>query len=241
MMYLWVLALLQKLSFRVPPAFYLLPERLVITNMALDINKHKNILIKILKDIYSDNTIGPILGFKGGTAAYLFYNLPHFSVDLDFDLLEPEREDYVFECLGKIISAYGKIKTKRKKHYTLFFEISYTDKDHNIKVEINRRNFGSRYEVINYFGIPMKVMVQEDMFANKIAAMHERLERANRDIFDVWFFLRNDWPINKEIVEKKSGTPFKEFLAKCIKELEKMPDRSILAGMGEFLDKKQKA
>jgi len=206
----------------------------------LDTNKHKNILIKILKDIYTDNTIGPILGFKGGTAAYLFYDLNRFSVDLDFDLLEPGKEDYVFEKIAKIISYYGKIKEKGKKYYTLFFEMSYADQDRNIKVEINRRNFGSRYEVINYYGISMKVMTKEDMFANKIMAMYERLDKTNRDIFDVWFFLQNDWPINKELVEKRAKMPFKEFLTKCIKKLEKMPERSILAGMGELLDAKQK-
>ena len=42
----------------------------------------------ILKDIYADITINSLLGFKGGTCAYFFYNLPRFSVDLDFDLLE---------------------------------------------------------------------------------------------------------------------------------------------------------
>jgi len=209
--------------------------------MTLNIDKHKSIFIKILKNIYTDNSLGPLLGFKGGTAAYLFYELNRFSVDLDFDLLEPEKEDYVFEKIEGIISDYGKIKTKRKKHYTLFFELSYGEEDRNIKIEINRRNFGSRYEVINYYGISMKVMSQEDMFANKIAAMYERLERTNRDIFDVWFFLEKDWPINKELVEKRIKMPFKKFLGECIEKLEKSSERSILAGMGEFLDKKQKA
>ncbi|MBU4369788.1 nucleotidyl transferase AbiEii/AbiGii toxin family protein, partial [Patescibacteria group bacterium] len=209
--------------------------------MTLDINKHKNIFIKILKNIYTDNSLGPLLGFKGGTAAYLFYNLGRFSVDLDFDLLEQEKEDYVFEKIEKIISAYGHIKTKRKKHYTLFFELSYANEDHNIKVEINRRNFGSHYEVKSYFGIPMKVMVREDMFANKLVAMYERLERTNRDIFDVWFFLQNNWPINKELIKKRVNRSFKEFLSKCVEKLEKLPERSILAGIGELLDEKQKA
>lgn len=31
-----------------------------------------------------------VLGFKGGTAALLFYGLPRLSVDLDFDLIKPE-------------------------------------------------------------------------------------------------------------------------------------------------------
>lgn len=208
--------------------------------MALDINKHKNILIKILKDIYTDSTIGPVLGFKGGTAAYLFYNLTRFSVDLDFDLLEPEKEGYVFEKIEGIIPAYGKIKTKKKKYYTLFFELSYADKDQNIKVEINRRNFGSRYEVLNYYGISMKVMIKEDMFANKITALYERLDRTNRDIYDVWFFLQNNWEINKDLVEKRMEMTFKEFLKKCIKKIEKMPERGILSGIGELLDENQK-
>ena len=208
--------------------------------MTLDTNKHKNIFIKILKDIYTDNSLGSLLGFKGGTAAYLFYNLNRFSVDLDFDLLDKEKEDYVFEKIEKIVSAYGKIKTKRKKYYTLFFELSYADGDHNIRVEINRRNFGSHYEVKSYFGIPMKVMVQQDMFAHKLIAMHERIERTNRDIFDVCFFLNNNWPINEELVEKRVNMSFEKFLSRCIEKLEKLPERSILAGMGELLDEKQK-
>jgi len=42
----------------------------------LDKNRHKIIFVKILKEIYSDPTLRNILGFKGGTAAYLFYGLP---------------------------------------------------------------------------------------------------------------------------------------------------------------------
>jgi predicted nucleotidyltransferase component of viral defense system len=209
--------------------------------MYLDVTKHKNILVKILKDIYSDITIGPILGFKGGTAAYLFYGLNRFSVDLDFDLLDPEKEDYVFEKIEEIISVYGKIKMKRKKYYTLFFELSYSDKDRNIKVEINRRSFGSKYEIANYLGISMKIMTKEDMAANKLMAMYERLNRTNRDIFDVHFFLEKDWPINKKLVEKRAGMPFKKFLKQCVKSLEKLKNRKILDGIGELLnDQKQK-
>ena len=208
--------------------------------MTLDIPKHKGILIRILKDIYTDQPIAPILGFKGGTAATMFYQLSRFSVDLDFDLLDETKEEFVFERIGEIISEYGTIKSKRKKRFTLFFELSYGEGDRSIKVEINRRNFGSRYELGTYFGISMKVMVKEDMAAHKLVAMVERLGRTNRDIFDVWFFLQKDWPINRELVEKRTHVTFREFLQTCIDALEKMPDRGILGGMGELLDEKQK-
>ena len=65
--------------------------------MTLDISGHKTILFQILKDVYSDTTIAPFLGFKGGTAALMFYGLDRFSVDLDFDLLDESKEDHVFE------------------------------------------------------------------------------------------------------------------------------------------------
>jgi len=115
----------------------------------IDREKHKGILIRILKDIYTNNSLGPVLGFKGGTAAMLFHELNRFSVDLDFDLLDREKEDEVFEKVGKIVARYGIIKEQTKKRFTLFYEISYSEADRNIKVEINRRNFGSKYEVIN--------------------------------------------------------------------------------------------
>ncbi|NPV82663.1 MAG: nucleotidyl transferase AbiEii/AbiGii toxin family protein [Candidatus Aminicenantes bacterium] len=207
----------------------------------LNRNIHKAILLQLLKDIYTDASIGPLIGFKGGTAANLFYDLPRFSVDLDFDLLDEDKETFVFDKVGKIILEYGAIKEKFRKQHTLLFVLSYDQRAQNIKVEINLRTFGSRYELKNYLGIPMLVMLKEDMFAHKLVAMLERTKGATRDVYDVWFFLRNLWPINKEIVERRTKMSFKDYLKKCIAYVESLSDRSILAGMGELLDEKQKA
>lgn len=212
--------------------------------MTLNIATHKNILIKILKDVYTDSTVGPILGFKGGTAVYLFYNLNRFSIDLDFDLLDSSKVDYVFKQVKNILENYGILKETEKKLSHLFYVLSYDDKvvgAQNIKVEINLRNFGSKYEVKSYLGISMKVMTQEDMFAHKLCAMYERIGKTNRDIFDVWHFLEKNWPVNEAIVEMRTGISFKDFLHKCIAALEKMSDQNILSGMGELLDAKTKA
>lgn len=78
------------------------------------------------------------------------------------------------------------------------------------------------------------------MFAHKLVAMIERGLAANRDIFDVWFFLENNWQINEELVEKRTGMKFSNYLKECIKFIEKLPDQRILSGMGELLDEKQK-
>ena len=208
--------------------------------MALDIATHKTILFQILKDIYSDTTISPFLGFKGGTAALMFYGLDRFSVDLDFDLLDESQEKNVFDRMLNIVKRFGTIKELHVKRFNLFIVLSYEDKAHNVKVEINRRQFGSRYEIKTYLGISLQVMVIQDMFAHKLMAMYERAGKTSRDIYDVWFFLKNRYPINTEIVEKRAGMPINQLVKRCVDHLERMSNRHILDGVGELITSSQK-
>lgn len=157
--------------------------------------------------------------------------------------MDSSTEQYVFDLLSKIISKYGTIKESHNKRYSIFFLLDYENKQpnaQNIKVDVNKRDFGSRYELKQYLGIDLLVMVQEDMAAHKMIAMFERMGDANRDIYDVWYFLQNNWPLNKAIIEQRIGLTYKVFLEKCVEELEKMSDRFILSGIGELLTEKQK-
>lgn len=208
--------------------------------MTLDYPKHKNILLQILKDIFSDTSLAPFLGFKGGTAALMFYGLNRNSVDIDLDLLDENKEQEVFEKIQKIVARYGKIIDSKIKRFNLVTIISHDLKSQNIKIEVNRRDFGSKYELKTLLGISMLVMTKEDMFANKLMAMYERIGKTSRDVFDVYFFAKNNWPINRKLVEDRSKMPFGEALAKCIDLLEKINNRHILDGLGELLTEPQK-
>src|SRR3989338_3171790 len=207
--------------------------------MTLDYLKHKNILLQILKDVYSDTSLATTLGFKGGTAAFLFYDLNRNSVDLDFDLLDDTKEKEVFERLQNITAKYGTIIESQIKHFNLLNVILYKKGAQQIKVEVNRRNFGSKYEVKTLLGISMLVMAQEDMFAHKLMAMYERIGTTSRDIFDVYAFYKMGWDINKKIVESRAEMSFKELLQKCIDKLEQLNNKHILDGLGELLTQSQ--
>jgi predicted nucleotidyltransferase component of viral defense system len=161
--------------------------------MTLEYAKHKNILLQILKDIYTDTSIAPFLGFKGGTAAFMFYDLPRNSVDLDFDLLDDTKEQEVFEKIQKIIAHYGQVTESYIKRFNLLNVLSYGPNTPKIKVEINRRDYGSQYEIKTLLGISMLVMIKEDMFAHKLMAMYERIGKTSRDIFDVGYFAKSNW------------------------------------------------
>lgn len=207
----------------------------------LNIAEHKTVMIQILKEIYAQTDLGPILGFKGGTAAYLFYNLPRFSVDLDFDLLDSEKDEFIFEKIKKILQNFGKIKEEASKRNTIFFLLSYSFGTINIKIEISKRSLSSAFELKDYLGVSMLVMKQTDMFANKLIAASQRKFLANRDYFDIWFFLKNNWPINEQIIEARLDKKLPKYLAELIKIVEsKISDSSVLAGIGELIDNKTK-
>ena len=208
--------------------------------MTIDINKHRTILFQIVKDVYSDPSLGTVLGFKGETAALMFYALDRFSVDLDFDLLDKSKEDLVFEKITSIAKKYGKIKESVKKRFNLFWQISYEDKAHTVKIEINSRLFGSKYKVKNYLGVSVLVMVDEDVFANKLMALCERLGKTSRDLYDIWFFLNKRFEINKKLVEERSGRKFESLIRVCIQKIEKLESNEILNGLGELLTQNQK-
>ena len=202
----------------------------------VDINKHKFFLVQLLKAIYSDIELAGNLGFKGGTALMFFYDLPRFSVDLDFNLLHLEKENLVYEKIKNIVLKHGKIFNEAKKFYGPVIVLDYGTGERKLKVEISNRIFNDRYETKNLLGINMKVMVKQDMFAHKLCTLLDREVMANRDIFDCWFFMKNQTPVNKEIVEFRMEMPFREYIQKCIEKLESIKNKRILHGMGDLME-----
>lgn len=206
----------------------------------LKITSHRIVMSKIIKDIYSDISIGSYLGFKGGTALYFYYNLPRFSVDLDFDLLDITKKDVVFKHITKIAEKYGALQEKREKYFNLFWLLSYQKGLNHLKIEISKRSSQNNYEVKNSFGIPALIMKKEDMFANKLTALLDRRKLANRDIFDIWFMLKEGWDLNDNLLEIRTKTKTKIYLKKCLYLLENNPPINILEGMGDLMDNKTK-
>ena len=202
----------------------------------MDLNKHKFLMLQILKDIYSDIELANSLGFKGGTALMFFSNLPRFSVDLDFNLIIAENEELVYQKVRSILRKYGKIFDDAKKFYGPIIVLDYGVGERKLKIEISNRQYDNHYEIKNLLGINMKVMVNSDMFAHKLCALLDRNELTNRDIFDTHFFLQQRTPINKNIVEARMNCTLSDYLQQCIDSLEKISDKGILNGLGELMD-----
>lgn len=170
-----------------------------------------------------------------------FYGLPRFSVDLDFDLTAPDKEEIVYKKVRKILLKYGKIYDEALKFYGPLLVLDYGNGERKLKVELSKRQFENRYEIKNLLGINIKVMSLADMFAHKLCALLDRESIINRDIFDSWFFMNNRTPVNKNIIEARMEMRYEEYLGKCISLLETVNPKNLLAGLGELMDNKMKS
>ena len=206
----------------------------------MDTNKHKFFMLQLLKDIFSDALLSSLLAFKGGTATMFFHNLPRFSTDLDFNLLEPEKEEEVYERVRKIVLKYGKIHDEAIKHYGIIIVLDYGIGERKLKIEISNRLYDNHYEIKNYLGLQMRVMVKEDMFAHKLCALLDRTEITSRDVFDCWFFLKERTSINKAIVESRMGMPTQQYLDQCIESVRGISEKSLISGLGELTEDEMK-
>lgn len=202
----------------------------------MDLNKHKFYMLQILKDIFSDAELADCLGFKGGTALMFFYDLPRFSVDLEFNLLDSSKENQVYEKVRNILLKYGTIHDEALKFFGIVFVLDYGQNERKLKVEISNRQYDNHYEIKNLLGIEMRVLAKSDMFAHKLCALLDWTEITGRDIFDCWFFLNSHTPINANIVESRMEMPLKDYLQRCIETVEQVSDKNIMNGLGELTD-----
>lgn len=210
----------------------------------MDIAKHKTNLTNILIDFYKDSLLSSRLGFKGGTAAMLFYNLPRFSVDLDFDYLGSEDEiEKIIKRIDQVLDNKFEIKDKSTKYDTLFWLLSYKKGEHTIKIEVSTRdNSLNHYNSNTFYGTSIKVLDIKDMIAHKMVAFTERPTVAYRDLFDIHFFLKTEFAseINYQVIKTRTRKKPKEFYKYMLLTLEKINPKDVLSGLGEVLTQSQK-
>ncbi|MCL2131666.1 MAG: nucleotidyl transferase AbiEii/AbiGii toxin family protein [Lentimicrobiaceae bacterium] len=203
-------------------------------------NKHRFYLTQILTDIYSDRELARCLGFKGGTALMFFHDLPRFSVDLDFDLLETEKAEQVYAKVKNILLKYGEIHDEAQKFFGDLLALNYEYGERNLKIDISHRKYNNEYEIKNLLGISVKTMKISDMFSHKLVALLGRKEIADRDIFDCWWFMNRQTPVKIAMIENLTQKNYSDYMQECITAMENLPKRSLLYGLGELLEQDMK-
>lgn len=201
---------------------------------------HRKYMFEILTNLFQTN-FAKNLAFKWWTACYFLHSLDRFSTDLDFNYIWETNEDKLFLEIEKLLSKYWTIKESYNKRFTIFFLFSYGESDMNIKIEINKRNRENNvYETINFFWNDIIVMDKSSIFANKLVALTDRKIMVNRDLYDIWFFYKNNFPINEQIILERTWKTYKEYLEFLLDFISKINTKNLLHWLWEVLNPKQK-
>ena len=167
--------------------------------------------------------------FYGGTCLRIFHNLPRFSEDLDFSLLQPDDdfklENYFdaviteFKALGKEIVINKKTKTAQTnvesaflKENTEIYDLQFTsEKRIKIKIEVDTQpplGFSTEYKLLLLpFSFMTRCYSLPDLYAGK---MHAFLFRnwqnrvKGRDWYDFEFYVRNNTALNFTHLQKRA-------------------------------------
>lgn len=201
----------------------------------MDKQKHKLYMAQILSLVFKDKDLCNVLGFKGGTALMFFHNLPRFSTDLDFNLLDMSKQDVAYNKVRQILLRFGTIDDEAKKLNGPILVLNYGKGERMLKVEISNRQYDNHYETKNLAGTDIRVLTIPDMFAHKLCAMGERL--SPRDVFDVWFFLQQMHAnINENIINERTGKTVAEYAAWCSQRVREASPKLLMQGLGEVID-----
>ena len=163
----------------------------------------------------------------------MFHNLTRFSTDLDFNLLDASKTEYVYNELHNILLKFGTIDDEAMKFYGPLLVLNYGKGERMLKVEVSNREYPNHYEIRSLLGTDIRVMTLADMFAHKLCALGERV--TPRDIYDVWFFLQNRTEINAEIVQIRTGMSVGDYALQCAEKVRSYSSRVLMQGLGEVL------
>ncbi len=190
-------------------------------------------MMQVLLGIFRQPELSKVLAFKGGTSLMLFHGLNRFSTDLDFNLLDKSKEEYVYHELHKLLVKFGTIDDEALKHFGALLVLDYGKGERMLKLEVSNRVYPDHYEIRSLLGTNIRVMTLSDMFAHKLCALGERI--TPRDIYDVWFFLQNRTEINEEIVRLRTGLSVSEYAQQCAETVRGFSSRALMQGLGEVL------
>lgn len=199
---------------------------------------HESYMKQILHAVFT----GPykdILAFKGGTLAYLVYDLPRFSTDIDLDLLDPSQEQDLIDYMDTVLIWLGDSE-KRLGRDLHRWRFRYDPNGRIIKIEINKRqNIQTHYEWIKIDNMSLQAQDLSSMVSNKLLALGNR--RYNRDLYDIHFFLSQWYEFNESIIQDQEWVSLQDWITMI---LEMIPHyfqaNTILHQLGEVLDDSKK-
>jgi len=194
----------------------------------------ENTIIEVVQAL-SKSEAGPDIVFKGGTALKLFYGLPRFSEDIDYDSTGKLSPIDLTEII-KTVTAKRRWETTDDavKYNTILVELRFPGPDRNfhLKIEISTGEKELNTTILLLRGVPVISLGQSFLMTEKLITFTER--QAGRDFFDAWFILNNAYPLDERLLLNVFGD-FAQFYRVLLEILKKADSKKIHRDTGKLL------
>ncbi|MDZ7696987.1 MAG: nucleotidyl transferase AbiEii/AbiGii toxin family protein [Deltaproteobacteria bacterium] len=194
----------------------------------------ENVIIEIVQAL-AKSPAGSRIAFKGGTALKLFYDLPRYSEDIDYDALQGVSSEELIGTIKSLCIKKGwEMTDAAVKHYTVLVELRFKGPDRNfhIKIEISTREKELRTAILFLRGVPVVTLEPCFMMTEKLFTFLDR--GAGRDIFDVWFILSRAYPLDEAMI-KGTFADRSQFFQSLLDAVRKADEKKILRDTGKLL------
>ncbi len=194
----------------------------------------ENTIIEVVQAI-AKSKAGSHIAFKGGTALKLFYDLPRYSEDIDYDSLRNIFPQELMNILKTMTTKKRwEITDDAVKHNTVLMELRFAGPERNfrVKIEISTREKELKTTVLLLRGVPVQTLEPTLLMTEKLMTFIDR--QAGRDIFDAWFILNNAYALDEEIILKTFGDEV-NFYSEILNVIGKLEPKKILRDTGKLL------
>jgi len=195
----------------------------------------ENVIIEVVQAL-AKSRAGSLIAFMGGTALKLFYDLPRYSEDVDYDALQVGSPEGLIGIIKGLCTKKGwEITDNALKYYTILVELRFRGPDRNfhIKIEISTREKELKTAILPLRGVPIVTLEPSFLMTEKLLTFLDR--QAGRDIFDAWFILNGGYPLDEAMIEKafENRSAFFQALLNTVK---KADPKKILRDTGKLLN-----
>jgi predicted nucleotidyltransferase component of viral defense system len=199
------------------------------------INQYReNTIIEVVQAL-AKSQAGSHIAFKGDTALKLFYDLPRYSEDIDYDSLGNISPQVLMNIIKAVVTKKRwEITDDVVKYNTILLELRFAGPERNfrVKIEISTREKELNTTILSLRGVPVQTLEPTFLMTEKLITFIDR--QAGRDIFDAWFILNNAYRLDKEMILKTYGDEV-TFYSEILKVIKKVDIKKILRDTGKLL------
>jgi predicted nucleotidyltransferase component of viral defense system len=199
----------------------------------------ENTIIEVVQTM-AKSEAGSHLAFKGGTALKLFYDLPRFSEDIDYDFLGRISPQRMMDILKSVVAKKKwEVTDDAVKYNTILLELRFAGPERNfrIKIEVSTREKELKTTIQSLRGVPVLTLEPSFLMTEKLITFVKR--QAGRDIFDAWFILNNAFPLDETMLVDNFGE-LTNFFSTLLDLIQKADPKKMLRDTGKLLSVDQR-